>query len=332
MTIKKGKDNLWLVDVYPQGRSGKRVRKKFKTRIEGQRFEKYVLNKAHEDKDWNDSKKDSRKLLNLIELWYSSKGVHLKDGVRRRDRLNVIAEWLGNPVAKDVKPADFLKYSAMCKADGLSEKTINNHQGYLNAVYNYLYSIEEVDYSNPLAKVQMIKIDERELSWLTSDQITLLLDTIEGFSKNPHVLLLTKLCLATGARWGEVESLKKRHLQGGKITFTQTKSGKSRSVPIEARLFEELSKHLSEWGEFTNSLGAFRRALKASCIELPKGQAAHVLRHSFASHFMMNGGNILTLQKIMGHSTINMTMRYAHLSPDHLLDALKLNPLAIQKG
>ena len=53
----------------------------------------------------------------------------------------------------------------------------------------------------------------------------------------------------------------------------------------------------------------------------------HVLRHSFASHLMMNSGNIRVLQKILGHSTINMTMRYAHFAPDHLEDAVKLNPL-----
>ncbi|HBP5354615.1 TPA: integrase, partial [Pseudomonas aeruginosa] len=53
----------------------------------------------------------------------------------------------------------------------------------------------------------------------------------------------------------------------------------------------------------------------------------HALRHTFASHFMMNGGNILTLQKILGHSTLTMTMRYAHPSPDHLQDAVKYGPL-----
>ncbi|MDT4890927.1 hypothetical protein FQZ97_1279350 [compost metagenome] len=42
---------------------------------------------------------------------------------------------------------------------------------------------------------------------------------------------------------------------------------------------------------------------------------------------MMNGGNILTLQKILGHTSLAMTMRYAHLSPDHLQDAVKLGPL-----
>lgn len=55
----------------------------------------------------------------------------------------------------------------------------------------------------------------------------------------------------------------------------------------------------------------------------------HVLRHTFASHFMMGGGNILALQKILGHSSLTMTMRYAHLAPDHLQAAAELNPLAM---
>lgn len=72
---------------------------------------------------------------------------------------------------------------------------------------------------------------------------------------------------------------------------------------------------------------AFRSALERAGIDLPAGQLTHVLRHTFASHFMMNGGNILVLQKILGHTDIKMTMRYAHFAPSHLEDALKFNPL-----
>ncbi|MDH4570040.1 integrase [Pseudomonas sp. BN414] len=52
-----------------------------------------------------------------------------------------------------------------------------------------------------------------------------------------------------------------------------------------------------------------------------------MLRHSFASHFMMNGGNILTLQKILGHASLNMTMHYAHLAPDYLREVISLGPI-----
>ncbi len=48
--------------------------------------------------------------------------------------------------------------------------------------------------------------------------------------------------------------------------------------------------------------------LKLTNIELTEGQKTHVLRHTFGAHFMMNGGNILVLQKILGHSNIRETM------------------------
>ena len=59
-----------------------------------------------------------------------------------------------------------------------------------------------------------------------------------------------------------------------------------------------------------------------------KRQQLHVLRHSFAAHFLMNKGDILILKQILGHSGIKMTMKYAHLSPSHLKDAVTKNPLA----
>ncbi len=49
----------------------------------------------------------------------------------------------------------------------------------------------------------------------------------------------------------------------------------------------------------------------------------HDLRHSFASNYMMNGGNVFDLQKLLGHTDIKMTMRYAHFTPDHLQGSIK---------
>ncbi len=72
----------------------------------------------------------------------------------------------------------------------------------------------------------------------------------------------------------------------------------------------------------------FLSVMEKTSIVLPRGQLTHVLRHTFAAHFMMSGGNILALQKILGHHDIKMTMRYAHLAPDHLETALRFNPLA----
>ena len=239
MTIKKVGEQ-WLVDIYPEGRGSKRVRKKFITKVEASRFEKLVLNRAHEGKPWNDSPSDKRRLNDLVSSWYEVKGMYLKDAVKRKNCLLAVSEWMGNPIASKLSPSDFLRYSAYRKEEGASEKTINNHLGYLNAVYNYLRSIDVIDYENPLARVKMIKIDERELSWLSRDEIAHLLDTIENFAGNPHVLLLTKICLSTGARWGEAEGLTARNVTDSKLHFIGTKSGKSRSVPVSEKLHNEI--------------------------------------------------------------------------------------------
>lgn len=326
MSIKKDGEK-WLVDVYANGRAGKRIRKRFDTKLEAARYEKYVLANVSQSKDWNPSKNDSRKLSELINAWFKLSGVHLKDGERRKSKLNHLAAALCDPVAKSLKANHFVAYRSARISVGISPKTMNNELGYLNSLFNGLNNIGEIDYSNPLDGVKMIRLDERELSWLTTEQIKALLETMDKFSLNPHVKLITKISLATGARWGEVEGLTIDKLQNGKLIFTKTKSGKNRCVPVSTELFDELRKHLEFHENFTHSLSAFRRALKASAIVLPDGQSAHVLRHSFASHFMMKGGNILALQKILGHSSITMTMRYAHLSNEHLVEAISKNPL-----
>lgn len=71
----------------------------------------------------------------------------------------------------------------------------------------------------------------------------------------------------------------------------------------------------------------FCKILRAVKPDIPENQATHILRHTFASHFMMNGGNIIALQQILGHANIQQTMVYAHLSPDYLQNAVTLNPL-----
>jgi len=130
--------------------------------------------------------------------------------------------------------------------------------------------------------------------------------------------------LATGARWSEAEGVTRSNFTPHRVTYNYTKSGKSRSVPISQELYDELIQEVP----FVSCSAAFRKAIERSGIQLPRGQLTHVCRHTFASHFVMKGGDILTLQKILGHSDTKLTMRYAHLSKGHLAMALELNPLS----
>jgi site-specific recombinase XerD len=158
---------------------------------------------------------------------------------------------------------------------------------------------------------------------LDEEQIQRLFESLFQ-SSNPDVHLVARLSLSTGARWSEVQALASQDVQlsPGLLTFKAASS-----VPIDDALAAELRQRL-ERGRFLYCYSAFRSAIHRAGIELPKGQLAHVPRHTFASHFVKNGGDILTLQRILGHSSLTVTMGYAHLSPGFLDQAKKLNPLA----
>jgi len=65
--------------------------------------------------------------------------------------------------------------------------------------------------------------------------------------------------------------------------------------------------------------GSIRTAFDQACTRAKLDDFRfHDLRHTYASHFMMRGGNVAELRDILGHADIKMTMRYAHLSPAHL--------------
>ena len=68
-------------------------------------------------------------------------------------------------------------------------------------------------------------------------------------------------------------------------------------------------------------------ALARTELKLEPGQMTHVLRHTFASYFVKATNDILSLQKILGHSDLKMTMRYAHLAEGHLDKVIANNPL-----
>lgn len=320
MAIKKD-GNKWLVDVRPASNPNERVRKKFDTKAEATRFEAWLRTNAVKG-EWNPKQKDKRTLKELIQTWYDIHGQHLKDAEKRRNLLNYAADAMGNPKASELKPEHFLRYRETRIAEGTAPKTVNNVHGYLNAVFNELHRNEIIPFESPLSKTRKIKIQERELTYLTKEQITEVFKKLEDTCINPHVILIAKICLATGCRWGEAQSLHDKHVKNSRITFTDTKSGKNRTVPISPALEKEIHAH-GKGKLFTNSEETFRRTLRQCSFEIPAGQATHILRHTFASHFMINGGNILTLQKILGHSSITVTMRYSHLAPDHLEDAIK---------
>ncbi|WP_176115351.1 phage integrase, partial [Salmonella enterica] len=194
-------------------------------------------------------------------------------------------------------------------------RTVNLEQRNLSSVFGTLKKLGHWSAPNPLAGLPTFKITEGELAFLSVDEIKRLLAACAE-SQSPSLLMIAKICLATGARWSEAENLQGHQISKYRITYTKTKGKKNRTVPISQDLYHELPKNRGKL--FTPCRKSFERAVKRAGIDLPEGQCTHVLRHTFASHFMMNGGNILVLRDILGHSDIKMTMVYAHFAPEHL--------------
>lgn len=341
MSVRKLSTGKWLCECYPNGREGKRCRRQFGSKGEALAFETYTMDQA-KNKPWLGEKEDRRKLSELVELWYSLHGCSLNDKKGRLGKLRIISAGMGDPIASMITPKDWAHYrdqrlrgeidngySTSLATRKVSTGTVNCEHAFLRAVFNELKRLGEWSLPNPLENIREFDQPEREMAWLTQEQILQLMAACEQHG-NDELTLIVKVCLSTGARWNEAAKIKSSQISPYKLTFINTKGKKNRTVPLARPLYDEL---IARKGiPFSPCYKQFYRVIRLAGIELPAGQMTHVLRHTFASHFMMAGGNIIVLQRILGHSDIRVTMRYAHFAPDHLEDAIHLNPLAQISG
>lgn len=321
--MAKRVNNQYKVDIRPSGRNGPRFRKSFTTQAEALAFERHVMAKHADAKPWQPQAPDRRTLAQLIETWHKLHGKNLKRGDARRTYLLNLCTLAGNPRATDITPKTYADLRKRRLDDGAGSNTVNHDLSYLKAMFNELERLGEWHQPNPFARIRRIKTDETELTYLEQGQIADLLAELDQHPAS-HARITARVCLATGARWGEAATLKSSQVRNGKVTFTATKNTKSRSIPISPELAELVLSNTP----LVDGYNTFKRAVANLDLDLPSGQLSHVLRHTFASWFMIKGGNLLSLQRILGHSSIQMTVRYAHLAPDHMEDALTLNPLS----
>lgn len=327
MSIKKLETGKWRADVRPdKSNRNHRKTKTFSTRSEAQRWVSYIENQAANEA-WNPRGSRNEKLSDLVKLWHDLHGKTLAQSGQQLEKLLALCAAMGDIKADKLTKKHFTDYRQE-RLKKVSVKTINNEHGYLNAVFNELVKMEQW-HINPISGLKKLKYNAPEMGFLTDEQIKTLLFELEK-SRNNSVLLVAKICLSTGCRWSEAQSLKINQLISGRIRFIKTKSGKVRTIPVNRALYDEIkaARVAADGSLFESCYQAFTKAVQRAKITLPAGQLSHVLRHTFASHFMTKGGNILVLQQILGHSSITDTMKYSHFSPNHLEDAITLNPLA----
>lgn len=338
--IKKTENGRWQVNIQPGGRAGKQIKRLFDTQAEAKRFEAHIRGQAVTS-PWNPPAKDARRLSELIECWFNVHGKHLEAGIDTKGRMLYFAKQIKDPVGQTFTAQDFTSWRTKATAaETIGAPGANRVLAYLKAMFNTLAAAGEWKHPNPLAQVKPLKSTTAEVRYLSKAEIQNLLAETKN-STNPHTYLATLLALASGARWNEAEEITISQVKADRVRYRTGKDsngGKWRSVPISKTLVEALQEHHETHRELTrerifeNCYSALRQAFDRAEIELPEGQLSHVLRHTFATSFLEKGGNLRTLQELLGHATIAMTMRYAHLVEANLIQAVQFNPVADLDG
>ena len=212
----------------------------------------------------------------------------------------------------------------------VTPSTINRE---LAVLRHLLRLAEEWGYVEKVPRIRMAPEPEGRLRFLSEDELVRLLAACEAkASKSPVLLPIVTVAVNTGMRRGEVLGLvwERVDFARGVLRLEQTKSGGRREIPMNAAVDQALAGLAgpkleglvfrkgdgSKWGSIRT---AFERACREAKIE---DFRFHDLRHTFVSHFMMSTGDLPALQKILGHATLAMTMRYAHLAQAHLRKAM----------
>jgi integrase len=254
------------------------------------------------------------------------------------DTIKVLKRWFGGKYLYEITPGLITKFKNE-RREEVSPATTNRGLACLKCMFNKAKEWELFAGDNPVIKVKLFREDNKRLRFLEQEEIDKLLINCSG-----HLRPIVICALHTGMRKGEILNLKWRDCDFRRniIYVTETKNGERREIPMDEFLkktFIAVPKHKESPFIFCNQEGkpygdikkSFLTALKKSDIILPLGAKFHTLRHSFASHLVMSGVDLNTVRELLGHKTLDMTLRYSHLSPDHKKRAVDLLSQRIAK-
>ena len=212
----------------------------------------------------------------------------------------------------------------------LANGTANKVLVFLRHSYNLAMDLKIAGITeNPAAKVKQFEEQHKE-RYLTKLEAKRLMKAVEE-SKNIHLKYIVRFLLLTGARRSEVLRAEWSHIDyiRGVWTIPITKNKKIRKIPISPELQEliaEIPIISHKWlfpakKTDTHYKDVNRAWYHARTKAGLQDVRMHDLRHSFASQLVNSGQSLYVVQKLLGHSNLKMTQRYAHLDDDSLLKA-----------
>lgn len=221
---------------------------------------------------------------------------------------------------------DFIGYISYQRQRKVKNTSVRTYARSVKAFLRYLYN-EGIILNNPTLNVKFPRSDKRIIVPLTSSDVRMLDSQISLTVHSIRNYCLFHLMLDCGLRLSEVINLKRSDVdfEGGYITVNNSKCNKSRLVPLPSFLADTLKNYLSF--EFIrrcdflllNSTGA---ALSKNTVEMFFSRLKtpdlnvypHLLRHTFATSFVLGGGSLEVLRVLLGHSSYDVTQQYLHIA------------------
>ncbi len=316
------KNNSWYIDYYYKG---KRKREKIGP---NKKLAEAVLAKRKleiaENRYLNVKNSPSILFEELSDLYLDYAKSNKRSWIRDRLSLKTLAAEFDGLKVDQLDSLLIEKYKQKRLKD-VSPATVNRELACLKHLFNKGIEWGKCD-KNPVRQVKFFKENNFRLRYLTVEEIKKL------FRNSPkHLKPILMVALETGMRRSEIFNLNWDDIDfEQKIIYVRnSKSGDPREIPISNRLANVLKdlKYKSPY-VFCNKDGkplgsvrkSFASALKKSGIE---NFRFHDLRHTFASHLIMNGVDLVTVKEFLGHKSLKMTLRYAHLSPGHKRSAIE---------
>jgi integrase len=205
--------------------------------------------------------------------------------------------------------------------------TINRDLSRLRRMLNIAVEWDLLEES-PMKGMKFLRENNARTRYLSIEECQRLIDSCIA----PHIRAIVTVALHSGMRLGEILNLYWRDIdfQSGFMLIRDSKNGEARPVPMDKTLIALFAAYPRRAGvdlvfatpagrRYTTLRVGFRSACNRAGIT---DFRFHDCRHSYASHFIMAGGDLATLQRLLGHKGIAMTLRYSHLSPSFRLAAI----------
>jgi integrase len=353
-TIRK-RGNTYQIDYFDP--TGKRIRKSFKKRKEAEAELGKRVSLIGEGR-YLDVKKDYKTTLKeLIEKYTENFQQQASFQNWKKYCLDNFKDHFGqDSKLANIRYVDLETYRNHLRKKPTRKETfrtdasVNREMSCLHHIFSKAVEWEMVEQSPfDKGKSLLLKENNKRLRFLSKDEIQKLLKECPKYLRR-----VIECAIHTGMRKGEILSLKWSQIRNGFIYLEKTKTNESRQVPINdtlAKVFKEIrrDRQLQSEHVFTylkneekrkgdkpvkrriklksvpvavkDIKKSFRAALIRAGIEDFK---FHDLRHTFASQMVMKGASLKEVQEILGHKTMTMTMRYAHLSQEHKKKAVNL--------